>query len=252
MSRLPHRCRIALGRGQGCPAPFTFRPNWGPKGRKKIQDPPSPPPAASLSQGLDDPFPLIWRSGSAIARWLLIPYLRLFFFAFFPSVFLRAVKNKDQEKRTPKAFSIFSPTEDYLLIILSLKRGCKKQAGARLRITLHQRGGVDFLDTFFCPEGGGTSSGLIFGYSWVAEGLKPYSSLLRTKIKILNFITLFVQAIPSIQLRHTRLAQNNTPCFGHRGNQNNTLYSGAYPYRPYNLPTPWAYCAFQGFLKGLH
>ena len=57
------------------------------------------------------------------------PLFAPFFFAFFPSVFLRAVKNKDQEKRTPKAFSIFSPTEDYLLIIQSLKRGCKKQAG---------------------------------------------------------------------------------------------------------------------------
>ena len=57
------------------------------------------------------------------------PLFAPFFFAFFPSVFLHAVQNKDQEKKTPKAFSIFSPTEDYLLIILSLKRGCKKQAG---------------------------------------------------------------------------------------------------------------------------
>ena len=45
-------------RGPG--PPLIYRPNWGPKGWKKIGRP-SPP----LSQGLDDcPPPLIWRTGS--------------------------------------------------------------------------------------------------------------------------------------------------------------------------------------------
>ena len=54
--------------GPGGPgSPLIFKPNWGPKGGKKIfwdQDP--------LFQGLDDrppPRPLIWKSGSAIGLW---------------------------------------------------------------------------------------------------------------------------------------------------------------------------------------
>ena len=51
------------GKGPGGPPLLTFRPKWGPKGRKNFFGA-SPP----LSQGLDDappPTPLIWRSGSA-------------------------------------------------------------------------------------------------------------------------------------------------------------------------------------------
>ena len=44
-------------RGPG--PPLIYRPNWGPKGWKKIGRP-NPP----LSQGLDDCPPLIWRTGS--------------------------------------------------------------------------------------------------------------------------------------------------------------------------------------------
>ena len=42
--------------GEGGTAPLNFRPNWGPKGRKKIWRP-APPPI--LSRGLDDRAPLL-------------------------------------------------------------------------------------------------------------------------------------------------------------------------------------------------
>ena len=49
----------------GPPAPLIFRPNWGPKGRKRffLRPPPLPPPFISGSGW--PPRPLIWRSGSA-------------------------------------------------------------------------------------------------------------------------------------------------------------------------------------------
>ena len=123
MSRLPYRCRIALGRGQGCPAPLILDLTEALRAEKKDSRASRP-----LIAGSGRPFPpylKIWISHcKVITDPLFAPFV-----AFFPSVFLHAVQNKDQEKRTPKAFSIFSPTEDYLLIILSLKRGCKKQAG---------------------------------------------------------------------------------------------------------------------------
>ena len=52
------------GRGLGGSAspPLIFRPDWGPKGRKKFfgdrPPPPPPPPPTPLSQGLDDRSPL--------------------------------------------------------------------------------------------------------------------------------------------------------------------------------------------------
>ena len=164
MSRLPYRCRIALGRGQGCPAPLILDLTEALRAEQKGSRASRP-----LIAGSGRPFPpylKIWISHcKVITDPLFAPFV-----AFFPWLSI-----------------------NYLIF----KKGLQKTS-RRLYITLHQGGGVDFLDTFFCPEGGGTSSGLIFGYSWVAEGLKPYPSLLRTKIKILNFITLFVQAIPSI------------------------------------------------------
>ena len=41
------------------PPPFIFRPNWGPKGRKKKKEtsPSPPPPPPHLSKGLDDRAP---------------------------------------------------------------------------------------------------------------------------------------------------------------------------------------------------
>ena len=53
--------------GRGLPPTFIFRPNWGPKGRKKFfwdprpTPPPSPPPPPSLT----------WRSGSATGNYHL-------------------------------------------------------------------------------------------------------------------------------------------------------------------------------------
>ena len=57
------------GRGQGEPgSPLIFKPNWGPKGRKKFFDT-IPPPPPYLRVWMTAPH-LIWRSGSAIAVFL--------------------------------------------------------------------------------------------------------------------------------------------------------------------------------------
>ena len=121
MSRLPYRCRIALGRGQGCPAPLILDLTEALRAEQKGSRASRP-----LIAGSGRPFPpylKIWISHcKVITDPLFAPFV-----AFFPSVFLHAVQNKDQEKRTPKAFGILSPTEDYLLIIQSLKRGCKNK-----------------------------------------------------------------------------------------------------------------------------
>ena len=62
------------GRGQGEPgSPLIFKPNWGPKGRKKFFDTIPPRPLISGSGWPLPPPPaphLIWRSGSAIAVFL--------------------------------------------------------------------------------------------------------------------------------------------------------------------------------------
>ena len=55
-----------LGKGLGRPPPLIFRPNWRPKGWKKVFWDRPPPP---LSQGLDDRRPhLIWRSGPQLFK----------------------------------------------------------------------------------------------------------------------------------------------------------------------------------------
>ena len=58
--------------GIGLSPPLIFRPDWGPKGRKKIfWGPPaaSPPPPNPFISGSGWPQPLIWRSGWALYHW---------------------------------------------------------------------------------------------------------------------------------------------------------------------------------------
>ena len=61
------------GRGSGgsaSPPPLIFRPDWGPKGRKKFfGDRPPPPPPPPFISGSGWPQPLIWRSGWALYHW---------------------------------------------------------------------------------------------------------------------------------------------------------------------------------------
>ena len=124
MSSLPHRCRIALGGAGGARPPLLLDLTEVLRAEKKNSRASRP-----LIAGSGRPFPPYLKVWISHCKMITDPLFAPFFFAFFSSVFLHAVQNKDQEKKTPKAFSIFSPTEDYLLIILSLKRGCKKQAG---------------------------------------------------------------------------------------------------------------------------
>ena len=50
--------------------PLIFRPDWGPKGRKKFfGDRPPPPPPHPFISGSGWPQPLIWRSGWALYHW---------------------------------------------------------------------------------------------------------------------------------------------------------------------------------------
>ena len=64
------------GRGQGEPgSPLIFKPNWGPKGRKKIFDTIPPPPPAPLSQGLDDRSPPYLKVWFRHCRLLALPML---------------------------------------------------------------------------------------------------------------------------------------------------------------------------------
>ena len=71
-------------RGGGGP---SFRPNWGPKGRKVFWRPPTPPPPPPLfSKGLDDCPPLISRFGSGPEYpWIAIIKTKSATIAFFSS-----------------------------------------------------------------------------------------------------------------------------------------------------------------------
>ena len=104
------------GRVQGCPAPFTFRPNWGPKKKaeKTIYDRPPPPPPLIAGSGW--PFPpylKVWiRHCKVITDPLFSPFfcfivIVIFFLLFSPLYFCTQLTTKIKKKGQQKLLAYF-------------------------------------------------------------------------------------------------------------------------------------------------
>lgn len=123
MSRLPYRCRIALGRGQGCPAPLILDLIEALRAEKKKFKSVPPPyctvwtTLSPLSEDLDQPL-----QGD---YWSLI----CAFCCFFPLCI--SARSSEQRSRKKDAKSFWHTFTDRRLSInyLIFKKGLQKQAG---------------------------------------------------------------------------------------------------------------------------